>query len=70
MRKHDYETLARELRKRTTAPARADWCGEYWQQNAARLLADAEAARSLARYLAEHLSVDRSAFLAACGVRE
>ena len=69
MRKKDYETLAKELRRRVSLWSPAD-------HTAGQLVADVQArqsesmqAASLARYLADHLSVDRAEFLTACGLR-
>lgn len=68
MRKADYSTLARAIRrdveKAQNWPALNQTHDEYlqWQARAAQ-------ARNLARYLADHLAVDRFAFLNACGVK-
>lgn len=70
MRKADYLTVARELRK-----AIADFSpGESARLNETvesyeRRQSNAMQAAQLARYFAEHLSVDRAAFLTACGIR-
>lgn len=68
MRKADYLILARELRRRVMAyelmPAR--WMSHDTYQ---ALQSDSLQAASLARYLADHLSVDKNAFLRACGIK-
>lgn len=71
MRKTDYETLARELRRRIATHAEsmhpqipplsdAEQCARQ---------SDGMQAASLARYLADHLHVDKFAWLKACGLK-
>jgi hypothetical protein len=71
MRKADYLTLARSLRERVAvwSPSESPALGEMHEEYEKRRAASFEAA-SLARYLAEHLTVDKKAFLAACGLRQ
>ena len=67
MRKADYLTLAKRIRQdveRGAFPA----LGETHEKHMAEKSASLQA-QSLARYLAEHLSVDSYEFLKACGVR-
>jgi hypothetical protein len=71
MRKADYETLARELRQRIAKHAEAltpQIPPLSEAEQCARLFAGQEA-KSLARYLADHLHVDRAEWLKACGLR-
>ncbi len=71
MRKADYSILARELRARVTQWPPADAMGhglsqdEYLKRQSVHLQAV-----SMARYCADHLSVDRVSFLKACGLRQ
>lgn len=69
MKKADYATLARELRRRVAQWSPADHtAGQQFTEVQSRMSESLQAA-SLARYLAEHLHVDRAAFLTACGVK-
>lgn len=70
MRKKDYFTLARYLRRQIKAPLNCDVFSEYWQTNGARLESEAQQAQQMARYLAEHLSINGEEFLALCGLRQ
>lgn len=69
MRKQDYATLARELRRRVEQWSPADHtAGQQFTEVQTRMSESLQAA-SMARYLADHLHVDREAFLTACGIR-
>jgi hypothetical protein len=67
MRKKDYETLAAAL-ARETLSART-WENDPDEMSRAIAAARLACADRLARYLAEHLAVDREKFLTACGVK-
>lgn len=71
MRKAHYLILARELRQRIAQYSPADHIGtgEHVQDEITRRFLASQEAASLARYLANHLSVDKTAFLNACGLR-
>lgn len=67
MRKADYLTLARALAVRITAPARLPIACD--PEERARVTSEARQAVDLARYLADHLTIDGRAFLALCGLK-
>lgn len=69
MKKQDYETLARELRRRVAQWSPADHTADQRFTEVQTRMSESMQAASLARYLAEHLHVDRAAFLTACGVK-
>lgn len=69
MKKQDYETLARELRRRVAQWSPADHTADQLFTEVQTRMSESLQAASLARYLAEHLHVDRAAFLTACGVK-
>lgn len=68
MRKQDYETLARAIRKNLQYAKSMQTSALTHDR---KTYADGAAAtlESLARYLAEHLHVDKAAFLTACGLK-
>lgn len=70
MRKADYLTVARTLRKRIDnfSPAEGTRLNECQEEYVARYYDNLQASQ-LARYFADHLSVDRVEFLNACGIR-
>lgn len=69
MRKQDYMTLAAELRRRIALWSPAEHtAGQQFTEVQTRMSESLQAA-SLARYLADHLHVDRAAFLTACGIK-
>jgi hypothetical protein len=71
MRKADYLTLAAELKRRYSSAC--DVLNGYHGDKPAgtfdAALSEKQQTESLARYLADHLSVNRGEFLKACGIR-
>lgn len=70
MRKADYLLLAKKLRQDISvwSPSHGSKLGETHEEYIGRKYASITAA-NLARYLAQYLSVDRAAFLDACGLK-
>jgi len=69
MRKADYLILARALRERVAKWSPAEHTAGQLQSEVQARMSESLQAASLARYLAQHLSVDRVEFLKACGVK-
>ncbi|MDP2262663.1 MAG: hypothetical protein Q8K24_05840 [Hydrogenophaga sp.] len=69
MKKADYLILARELRRRISVWSPADHTAGVPHDDVQARMSESMQAASLARYLAEHLSVDKIAFLQACGLK-
>ncbi len=68
MRKADYLTLAAELKRRYSSACEVV-NGDKPAGTVDAALSEKQQTESLARYLADHLSVNRVEFLKACGVR-
>ena len=69
MKKKDYETLARELRRRVALWSPADHTAGHLFNEVQERMSQSQQAASMAHYCAEHLAVDRIDFLTACGVK-
>lgn len=69
MRKQDYMILAAELRRRIALWSPAEHTAGLMHAEVQARKSESLQAASLARYLAEHLHVDRAAFLTACGLK-
>lgn len=69
MRKADYLILARALRERVALWSPAEHTAGLDHADVQRRMSESLQAASLARYLAQHLSVDAAEFLKACGIK-
>jgi hypothetical protein len=69
MRKKDYDTLARDLRRRVALWHPADNTAGMLHEDVQARMSESMQASSLARYLADYMAVDRAAFLKACGIK-
>lgn len=69
MKKQDYETLTRELRRRVILWSPSEHTAGRMHADVQSRMSESMQAASLARYLADHLHVDKAAFLQACGLK-
>ena len=69
MRKKDYLTLASALRARVSVWSPADHTAGMLHSEVETRKSESMQAASLARYLADHLAVDKLEFLKACGLK-
>lgn len=71
MRKTDYLTLAAALANeiRSADTWLSNPAGEVCQENRSIAIARKNTAERIAKHCAEHLSVDKRAFLEACGLK-